>query len=161
VLRRAGSLVPRVVVRTSASLRRGRARVTCLIFVIVLVPSGWSSASCVAPYVESTTTRLRPGQELRFSGGGWVEACGETGEGGGCTFRSPRTGLRVRRDIEVALIKVRGYQTHMLGDIDASPDGTLQVSLTVPPDVPPGRYELAVEGYRGEPIVVTVLALRR
>lgn len=109
--------------------------------------SSVSLADCAAPTVK-TVRSARPGDTITVHGQYWGTDCNDTSSGGlGCSSGRP-LGV-AQTDLRLTLEKAKPPDTSgglVLADgIDADPENyRVQTEVTLPPDLPPGRYRLAM-----------------
>ena len=122
--------------------------------------SSVSRADCAAPIVK-TVRSASPGDTIEVRGQYWGSECNDTPSGVGC---SPRPLGPAQTNLRISLAYKTGpgtWQYGMLVDgIDADPESyRVQVAVTVPENMPPGRYRIAMGNvdigtYRSEVLVI-------
>ncbi|TRW43778.1 hypothetical protein [Georgenia yuyongxinii] len=94
------------------------------------------AAACEAPYVHAERTEVRPGESLRVTGTAFLDTCNDTG-----TFGEP-----MPEDVPLQQIEVlwrQGGDVAVLGSVDAGPDGSFELPVTVPVTAVSGGADLA------------------
>jgi hypothetical protein len=101
------------------------------------------SASCAAPYVETSPRQAQPGQILTVVGRYYLDGCYDTGES------------RETEPLDDLLVTfTQGTETTEYGRYDADPDGTVQTTIAVPAQAEPGLAEVTLG--TGSPALVLV-----
>ncbi len=116
--------------------------------VVLLAAAGCGSsggapqASCAGPQVSVSPATAAPGDEVRVRGRFFLTDCYDTGQ----TGTPPPS-----QDLAVAFRA--GERTVPLATLDAAPDGTIDTTVRVPDDAPPGAAQIAVGSATAELVV--------
>ena len=98
-----------------------------------------ASADCVAPDITISASSVAPGDRVSIAGNSWGDACNDT-PGKGCN--PPPLGDPIQ-DIRFELVHRASKETYPLTTVDANDDYAFTTTAEIP-EVPPGRYEIAV-----------------
>jgi hypothetical protein len=113
-----------------------------------------ASASCAPPSIETEgwldpPIEIQPGQEIEVLGIAWTSDCFDScGVAvGSCTDRCSTPPQRPISDISISLRPSDGSAASIVADgIEANADLEFRVSITLPPNLRKGRYQLTAFG---------------
>lgn len=107
-----------------------------------------AGASCAGPNVTVTPATFAAGDRVRIEGEFFFDDCYDTGQPG----TPPAT-----RDIELRLVTPgASSRAFVLTTVDAARDGSVDTTVAIPDDVPPGPAR--IEGAFSQPADVVVTA---
>ncbi len=130
-----------------------RTQVVVLVFAfigVVYAPAG--EAACAAPSISVVPTTGSPGSNVMVSGAGWAVECHDMIScqvGQQCTEPPPSPANK-----GIVITFKQGERSQRLATVDAAPDYTFKVSISVPSDATPGPS--TIEARPAQPVAFTV-----